>query len=977
MTRSTETTGPAPQAGWHELLSHARPGTARSVRLDGADVSYLVDGGGADIFAVHDGPERMPSRRHFVARVPECSLVPGIVGPGTWRLELVPLPEAELRAIADAELATRSADPAVAAALDAALLGIADAVRDGQCPREAVPVQAHQLVSLAAGSSVTGNSHVWWVRAAGGRIARNGGGPGQTSNGADLALLAGRDWLVAESPCTVESVSTADLLRSGQCWPAVHRHLTQLLVVVERRIGERADRGIRTLRERKRINAAMVAGAARTALAAVGAPARVNSEPVLGIALYRHAAAQLRVLTGQPELVVVEPAGRRRLPANEDEAVRAVARSSALHLRDVRLPETWWRRDLGPLLAWQSQEGSATAVALMFRRGRYHRVDAVGRAHEPIDAATAREFAPTATQVQTPLPVGTSPLRAVRLGAVGGGGDVWHLVAAGLLASVVGLAAPVFTGVILGRVIAQDSAPGLQTFALLLACAAVVTAMAMVAQNLRLLRLEGRIEQGIQLGLWDRLIRLPVRFFRSSTTGELANAVLGISFIREALTGVLPLLVTAGLTAAADVVLIFAVNSTLGYAALAVVVVAGGLLGLFGTIVVRRQRQALPDEHRAAAMTNQLLIGITKVKLAAAEDRAYSRWAEMAATVRHGVNRVRRAQTVLAAASGALPIAGQLVLFGMLAGPLAGSVDPAGFLVVNAAFAILLGCLVVLLNGGVEVLATIPRLAILRPVLRAEPERPPDRVDPGDLRGAVTLAGVTFGYAPEEPPVLEDVNLHLRPGEFVAIVGPSGCGKSTLLRLLLGFERPRSGSVRYDDQDLGELDVHAVRRQCGVVLQDGQLFAGSIRENICGAGNFTLEQVWEAARMAGVDEDIDRFPMGMNTMVPVGGGTISVGQRQRVLVARALIHRPRILFFDEATSALDNRTQEVVTASTRLLAATRVIIAHRLSTVVNADRIIVLDHGRIVDEGTFAELMSDESGLFYQLARRQLLTTGT
>jgi ABC-type bacteriocin/lantibiotic exporter with double-glycine peptidase domain len=283
----------------------------------------------------------------------------------------------------------------------------------------------------------------------------------------------------------------------------------------------------------------------------------------------------------------------------------------------------------------------------------------------------------------------------------------------------------------------------------------------------------------------------------------------------------------------------------------------------------------------------------------------------------------------------------------------------------------------VLVAAGVEVIAAVPRLGGLADILSTAPEARADRVDPGELRGAVALHRVTFAYQPDDPPVLLDVDLRIRPGEFVALVGPSGCGKSTLLRLLLGFERPLQGAVLYDGRDLSELDVHAVRRQCGVVLQDGQLFAGTIRDNICGAGDFPLDQVWDAARMAGLADDLEALPMGMSTMVPFGGGTLSVGQRQRVLIARALAPLPRIVFFDEATSALDNRTQEVVTRSTAGLAATRVVIAHRLSTVRAADTIVVLDEGRIVQRGAFDELMAEPDGLFHRLASRQLLTDGS
>jgi ABC-type bacteriocin/lantibiotic exporter with double-glycine peptidase domain len=230
---------------------------------------------------------------------------------------------------------------------------------------------------------------------------------------------------------------------------------------------------------------------------------------------------------------------------------------------------------------------------------------------------------------------------------------------------------------------------------------------------------------------------------------------------------------------------------------------------------------------------------------------------------------------------------------------------------------------------------------------------------------------VSFRYGEDGPLVLEDVTFSARPGEFLAIVGPTGCGKSTILRLLLGFEQPASGSVLYDGQDLTELDITLVRRQCGVVLQSGALLAGSIKDNIVGSASYTLDDAWAAARMAGMDEEITAMPMGMQTVVSEGTSTLSGGQRQRIMIARALVSRPRMVFFDEATSALDNPTQLVVAESTRNLNATRVVIAHRLSAVADADRILVLDRGRIVQEGTYERLMADREGLFARLASRQ------
>jgi ABC-type bacteriocin/lantibiotic exporter with double-glycine peptidase domain len=260
---------------------------------------------------------------------------------------------------------------------------------------------------------------------------------------------------------------------------------------------------------------------------------------------------------------------------------------------------------------------------------------------------------------------------------------------------------------------------------------------------------------------------------------------------------------------------------------------------------------------------------------------------------------------------------------------------------------------------------------LVRPILDEAPEVRGASAQPGTLSGAIEARGLTFRYADDGPPVLDDVSLTVRPGEFVAVVGPSGCGKSTLLRLLIGFDRPASGTVLYDGHDLAALDPAAVRRQCGVVLQNAQPLTGSILDCISGAETFSQDEVWEAAEMAGLADDIRRMPMGLHTLIS-SGGAISGGQRQRLMIAQALVRRPRVLFFDEATSALDNETQRVVIESTRRLDATRVVIAHRLSTVMDADRVIVMDEGRVVEEGRPADLVADAGGRLHELVRRQL-----
>jgi ATP-binding cassette subfamily C protein len=332
-----------------------------------------------------------------------------------------------------------------------------------------------------------------------------------------------------------------------------------------------------------------------------------------------------------------------------------------------------------------------------------------------------------------------------------------------------------------------------------------------------------------------------------------------------------------------------------------------------------------------------------------------------------------RIDNLLGVFSAVYPMATMMAIFGMVGASVAsGGMNTGDFLAFNAAFSAFLGATLELGGIGVAALGSLPAWERAKPIMNAVPESHALKSDPGRLRGGIEFQRVSFRYRTDGPLVLKDVNFTVKPGECIAIVGPSGSGKSTLLRLLLGFEVPTTGAVYFDGHDLERVDLYALRRQLGVVLQDGAVMGGDIYSNIAGANRVELDDAWEAATKAALDEEIRAMPMGMHTVLPEGGGTLSGGQRQRLLIARALVRNPRILLLDEATSALDNQSQAVVTRSIEQLKATRVIIAHRLTTIRHVDRILVLKDGVLVEEGSFDALMARD-GVFAALARRQMV----
>ncbi|WP_159662270.1 NHLP bacteriocin export ABC transporter permease/ATPase subunit [Streptomyces mexicanus] len=759
--------------------------------------------------------------------------------------------------------------------------------------------------------------------------------------------------------------AAGDLLMDPAVWQGMVDQQYRLLTALDRWIEElerthetRAAAGIKA-------GEAVRAQADRTLLASIGRSSARRATAADADATY--AACELVARAAGITLAAPPQTGTE---SDRLDAVERIALASRVRTRAVRLRGRWWRENTGPMVGRRALSGAP--VALLWRRGGYVAVHPATGRETPVEKANAEEFEDRAVMFYRPLPDRPlGRLGLLRFSLRGSTRDLVNLLVAGLVTVAIGALVPIATGKVLGQYVPKAQTGPITQVCLAVMVSGVVAAAFMLLENLTVLRLEGRIEATLQPAVWDRLLRLPTTFFTRRSTGELASAAMGISAIRRLLAGVGPVVAQSVTVGTMNLVLLFWYSASMALAAIGMlVVIATVFLGL-GLWQVRWQRRLVVLTNKLNNQAFQTLRGLPKLRVAAAENYAYAAWAEQFARSRElqqKVGRIKNLTSVLGAVY--LPVC-TLVMFMLLAGPARGSMSAAAFLTFNTSVTMLLTSVTQLTGAFVSAVAALPLFEEIRPVLDAAPEVRTGSTRPGPLSGAIEARRLSFRYADDGPLVLDDVSFQVRPGEFVAIVGPSGCGKSTLLRLLIGFDRPLSGSVLYDGQDLAALDQSAGRRQCGVVLQHAQPFTGSILDVIRGTEPCSPEEAMAAAEMAGLAEDIKRMPMGLHTIVS-GGSAISGGQRQRLMIAQALVRRPRILFFDEATSALDNDTQRTVIDSTRKLNATRIVIAHRLSTVLDADRVIVMEEGRITQQGAPADLLADTGGRLHELVRRQL-----
>ena len=686
------------------------------------------------------------------------------------------------------------------------------------------------------------------------------------------------------------------------------------------------------------------------------------------------------VATGDPLLAACQVVGaaigvelRRPEQAGgiSSDPLDAISRASRVRMRRVSLNGEWWRQNGGPLLAFRDP-GEHPVALLQKGVASYTLVDPVEGTRQPVTRETVSGLAAFGYTFYAPFP--DRPLGArdlLQYSLWGLRGDLFRVLIMGVATGLLGALVPIATKTIVDVAIPQAAGNLAVALALGLVIAAVSAMLFELTRQFGVLRIETKLDSRVQAAVWDRLLSLPAPFFRDYSAGDLAVRAMGINTIRQMIAGATLSSLLTGVFSIFSFAVIFYYSPQLGFLAMLMAGIIIGVTLVGGYFQLRYQRRETEILGKVSSLVLQTLTGIAKLRVAGAEIRAFAVWAEQYSAQKSNSVKAQAAANAVAVFNSASGVLTSLVIFASVAYFMGGSVSTGDFVAFNTAFAQFLFASAGITTAFTTILQAAPFYERAKPILRALPETDTTSPDPGELRGRVEVHHVYFRYDPDGPLVLDDVSLRAEPGEFIAVVGPSGAGKSSLLRQLLGFEEPESGSVFFDDHDLAGLNVQAVRHQMGVVLQNGRLMSGTVYQNIAGVSQLTMDGAWEAAHMAGLDRDIEMMPMGMFTFLGDGASTISGGQRQRLMIARAIASRPRILLFDEATSALDNRTQAIVSASLENLKATRIVIAHRLSTIINADRIYVLEAGSIVQSGTYAELM-EQKGPFRDLARRQI-----
>ncbi|KTD75487.1 NHLP bacteriocin export ABC transporter permease/ATPase subunit [Legionella waltersii] len=658
---------------------------------------------------------------------------------------------------------------------------------------------------------------------------------------------------------------------------------------------------------------------------------------------------------------------------NDRAKVDYLLNNSQIPKRQVVLAGEWWSNPHGLLIGFLEESNQAVLLKFDKKLG-YQIINLKNGSKTTVDSNIAQTLSPFALSVYRSLP--NRPMNLIdimRWSLFTHKTELKLVLTISVITGFLGLFTPWATGQIFSEVIPSSSYSLLSQLLLGLIAFGFGLFLFEVARSYTLSRIMAFIDNSGVSGLWDRVIKLPISFFQQYGAGDLLNRASGFQLIVNQLFGVAAKSIFDSTYLLFYFLLLFYYSSILALVSLAIMLFTAALMFYILKQEIKISRVSSSLLGDLSSMLAEYISGIQKIMTTASQSYVFDNWSNLFVKYRKTLFRSSLWFSALSCLQSVVPILSSIIIF-IFAAPLIyeSKMGLGGFLAFNAAFGSLLAISMKMTGSLSSLLNLIPTYERIKPILNSMPEVQTVKKDPGKIKGNIEVDHLFFKYDTSGPLILKDVSFKIEEGQFVAIVGPSGSGKSTLFRLLLQFENPLSGSIFFEDQSLIDLDINMVRRQIGVVLQNSSIFPGSIFENIIGSAPLTLDDAWTAAKLAGFDKDIKRMPMGMHTMISEGTGGLSGGQKQRLIIARALVNRPQLLFFDEATSALDNETQQIVTDSLSQINATRIVVAHRLSTIIDADKIIVLVNGQIEEVGDYHELMA-RKGVFHKMALRQIL----
>jgi len=654
-----------------------------------------------------------------------------------------------------------------------------------------------------------------------------------------------------------------------------------------------------------------------------------------------------------------------------NDQITYVLRPTGLMVREVQLEEGWQNDAYGPMLGCFRESGQTVALLPGSVWGYWY-VDPETGMKNRVTKKTAKLFRTEALCFYKPLPmkkIGIPGLLNYMWKCVSRG-DLALIILAALSMTLIGKLEPSITALLTGRILQGKQMNMLIGAGVFLVATAFSGQLISIVRELLMDRISTKTSMAVQSSVMMRVLSLPVSFFRGYASGDLANRA---SCVDSLCNMILQNIFNLGLSSLMSLLYIMDIVRFAPALVLpSVAIILGTLVVSVAAAVVQMQidRKKMKLQAQEQGMSYAMLNGIQKIRMSGSEKRMFARWGRLyskTAKLEYNPPLFLKLNTLITLA---ITLLGTVLLYYLAVKT---GVSQNEYYAFSMASGRLTGAFVALAGIATTVAQIRPVLEMCEPILKAEPEVTEEKEIVTEVSGNIEVSHVTFRYEQNTPYVLKDLNMKVRSGEYVAIVGRTGCGKSTLVRLLLGFEKPETGSIFYDQHDVANVDPRSLRKSIGVVIQNGELFQGDIFSNITiSAPQLKMEDAWEAAELAGIADDIREMPMGMQTLISEGQGGISGGQKQRLMIARAVAPKPKILIFDEATSALDNKTQKQVSDSLDSLQCTRIVIAHRLSTIRNCDRILVMDQGTIVEEGTYDDLISKD-GLFADLVRRQRL----